>query len=236
MRVFLDIGHGEDTWEKTHGKGIVRADGTVFEEHHFNAKVFLSLKKKLEAIGIEVDYVQEPNKSDINLYGRVKEINKRHQNKKYDILISLHANANNSPVPKGYDVFYWHNNMDGFAFAKNWVKNAKEMLDIRPLGDGITPCIPKTWTNFYMVRATLPTAILIEHFFFTNPEELKKCYTDEYIDKFSDVTVKTICDFFEYDVPEKETKEITVTQAIKDIRKRLNLTDDEIIEISKVLK
>ncbi len=224
-RIFLDIGHGSDTYRKKHSKGIVKPNGEIFEEHQFNSDVAIKIKEKLEKLGVEVDWLQKPHSKEISLRDRVKYINAMHKENPYDLLISLHANASNDGKANGYGVFYWHTNSKGRKFAKNWVKNAKKLLDIKSWGNGVWKSQSHGWTNFYIVRRTLPTAILIEHFFFTNLEELKKCNTSEYIEKFANVTVNTVADYLGLDRIELSSKEIQT------IRNYYNFSDDDMKSI-----
>ena len=48
--------------------------------------------------------------------------------------------------------------------------------------------------------------ILIEHFFFTNFDELKKCNTQEFIEKAAEVTVRALCEYagIQYKEPTKD--------------------------------
>ncbi len=189
--VCLDIGHGSDTWEKTGGKGIRLKDGSSWEEHDFNSKVGISLKKKLEKAGFEVYLSQQPNSTEIPLYKRVDDINGRN----IDLVISLHANAGEVGA-KGYEVWKWHGDTTkGGVFAAKWIKNAKEFVpDL--INRGVKNCRPGERTNFYIVRKTTMPCILIEHFFFTDNAERKKCDTTKYVDKFTEISLKTACEYF----------------------------------------
>ncbi len=194
-RVFLDIGHGSNTYETGGGKYVRRRDGSIFEEHDFNSDVAIAIRSKLEALGFDVDWYQKPHSNEIGLRERTNYINREHAKNPYLIMISLHANAAGNPRANGYGIFYWRGTEQGRIFSENWIKNAKaEFDDIKPWGRGVWQCVPGTWTNFHMVRETTPVAVLIEHFFFTNLDELAKCNTPEYIDKFAEVTVKTVCE------------------------------------------
>ncbi len=224
-RVYLDIGHGRDTFRKRHAKGIIKPNGRVFEEHQFNSDVAIKIKEKLEKLGVEVEWLQRPHSKEISLRERVKYINARHKEKPYDLLISLHANASNDGTANGYGVFYWHTNPDGKKFAKNWVKNAKKILDIKPWGNGTWKSQLHKWTNFCIIRETKPTALLIEHFFFTNLSELEKCNTPEYIEKFADVTVKTISEYFGINHVDISNKDLQI------IQNHYNFSDDDMKSI-----
>lgn len=202
-RVFLDIGHGSDTYANGGGKGIIKPNGELFQEHQFNSDVFLALQKELIEQGFEVDYKQAPHSKEIGLRKRSSYINLEHEKDPYLCVVSLHANAG-SPNAKGYGVFYWHNSEGGKRLATLWDKYAKEILDIKPWGQALWKCIPNTWSDFHMVRVPTPVCILVEHFFFTNFEELEKCNKPDYIKKFAKVTAKAICEYASVKYKEKE--------------------------------
>lgn len=193
MRALFDIGHGSDTFPPS--KGIYLPGGGKFEEHDFNSAVGLAAKKLAEHNDIEVIFSQEPYQKDVPLTTRGTDINNEHRRKHFDALISFHANYSGDPKASGYGVFHWHSSKNGKKLATIWDKYAKEILPIGPWGSGIWQSKLNDWTNFYILRETLPPAILIEHFFFSNLEELKKCNSAEFIEKAAEVTVKTLCEY-----------------------------------------
>ncbi len=211
-RIFLDIGHGSNTYETGGGKAVRRKDGSIFEEHNFNSDVAIAIRNKLEKLGFVVDWYQKPHSNEIGLRERTNYINKQHAINPYLIMISLHANASGNRSANGYGIFYWHNSSKGSTFSDIWLRNAHELLDIKQWGRGKWKCTPGQWTNFHMVRETTPIAVLIEHFFFSNLNELAHCNTPEYIDKFAEVTVKTVCEYAGVEYTQKE--ETTVKTAI----------------------
>ncbi len=193
MRVIFDIGHGSDTFPPS--KGIYLPNGGQFAEHDFNSAVGLAAKKLAEHNGIEVIFSQQPYKKDVNLRTRIKHINNEHKNKKIDAVISFHANYSLDPKANGYGVFHWHNSKDGENIAKLWNKYAKDILSIGAWGQGIWQSKSSDWTNFAILRETIPPSILIEHFFFSNLDELKNCNSPEFIEKAAEVTVRTLCEY-----------------------------------------
>jgi len=188
--VVFDIGHGINTYPPS--KGIKLPDGSIFAEHDFNSKVGIKAIELAKHNGFEVVLTQEPFKNDNNLKRRKDIANKQNQAL---CLISLHANASSHADKKGYGVFHWHTSKKGKELAQIWLKHAKANLPSLPWGTGIWECKPNTWTNFYIIRETSMPAILLEHFFFTNLDELKVFNTKEIINKCAEVTVKTLCEF-----------------------------------------
>lgn len=193
MRVVFDIGHGSNTFPPS--KGIYLPEGGQFAEHDFNSAVGLATKKLAEYNDIEVVFSQEPYKKDVPLTTRGNHINNEHRREPFDALVSFHANYSLDPKSSGYGVFHWHTSKAGGKLAKLWDKHAKELLPIGPWGPGIWQSKPHDWTNFYILRETAPPAILVEHFFFSNLSELKKCNTTEFIEKSAEVTVKALCEY-----------------------------------------
>jgi len=187
-RVVFDIGHGNDT----NGKGV----GT-FREHDWNSAVVVAATKLAELNGFEVILPQQPYSKEVKLYPRIDYIKSENLKDTIPALISFHANANNDTKVGGHGVFYWHNSTNGKRLAAIWDKYAFEELGIGRWGTGIWKSNPYDgWSNFAILRETPMPAILAEHFFFTNPHELAKCNTPEFVSKCARVVVKTICEYY----------------------------------------
>ena len=207
MRVVFDIGHGSDTWPPS--KGIKLPDGSEFAEHTFNSAVAIRAKELAEKQGIEVLFTQQPYSPEVKLGARCNWVNNEHKKKPIACLVSFHANASANSKASGWAVFHWYNSTNGKKLAEMWAKHAKEFLPIPQWGTGVWQCIPGTWSNFDIVRKPAMPCILIEHFFFTNFAELKKCNTPTMIDLFAEVTVRALCEYtgIAYKEPVKSTIE-----------------------------
>lgn len=192
-RVVFDIGHGSDTYPPS--KGIILPDGSSFAEHSFNAKVGMRAKELAEYNGFEVLLSQQPNAPDTPLKQRSTWINTEHRKKSIICLMSFHANASSNPTASGWGVLYWHSSTNGKKLAQLWAKYAEEMLPIGRWGTGLWESKPNSWSNMHILRETIMPAILIEHFFFTNFDELKKCNTPEFIELAAQVAVKALCEY-----------------------------------------
>lgn len=193
-RVIFDIGHGTDT----KGKGV-----GDFREHDFNSAVVLKTKELAERQGFEVILTQEPYSTETPLRERINYANEVHKQNPTLCLISFHANAAANTKATGWGVFHWHTSTKGKRFAEIWAKQAK-ILPIKQWGQGIWECKRGTWTNFIIVRDPVMPCLLIEHFFFTNPEELKNCTAPEMINQFAEVTVRAMCEFARTEYKEKD--------------------------------
>ncbi|MEO2284936.1 N-acetylmuramoyl-L-alanine amidase family protein [Bacillus licheniformis] len=189
----IDIGHGEDTWEKGGGKGVkLPGDlgGGRMEEHWFNSAVGIYAKELLEHNGIKVFMAQKPYKNDVPLTTRTNAYNAR----KVRGVISIHANAG-SHKAHGSCVFYWHTAKDSRKLAEVWKKHAsKYMSEVGFHGNGFHPSVPGTWTNLHICRETNMRAILIEHGFMTNKSDLKWLLNDSYRRDCAEVIARTICE------------------------------------------
>lgn len=204
MRVVFDIGHGSDTWPPS--KGVRLPDGSSFAEHDFNSAVAVRARELAEAQGFEVLFTQEPKKPAKSLSERCSWVNSEHIKSPILCLVSFHANASTNPNATGWGVFHWYNSTNGKKLAELWAKYASRMLSIGAWGSGIWQCIPGTWSNFDIVRKPVMPCILIEHFFFTNFNELKKCNTPDFINKAAEVVVRALCEYAgkSYKEPVKE--------------------------------
>lgn len=184
LYVAFDAGHGSDTYKKTGSKGV-----PTMEEHEFNAAVVGYAKELAEFNGFKVLLTQPLNQPDVPLKQRTDKANAE----KVDLLISFHADAG-APTAKGHTAFYWHNSEDSKRLATIWDKYADQIMKN---GDrNIKSCVPNTDTDFHMVRETKMTAILCEHGFMTNAEELALLKSDEFRRKCAEVAVRTICEYF----------------------------------------
>lgn len=200
-RLCLDAGHGSDTYKRTGGKGV-----PGFEEHTFDAKVVEYAKLLAEYNDFEVYLSQPLNQPEIELGQRIKNIN----NENLDLLFSFHADANTDLNAKGHWGFYWHTSKNGKRLAEIWNKNA---VILPNPSRGVLESKPNSWTNFAMVRDTNPVAILMEHAFMTNKDDLELLKSDEFRRKCAEVAIKSACEYFdmEFKLPsdyyKKETKE-----------------------------
>lgn len=222
IRVVFDIGHGSDTFP-ARGKGIYLPDGSVFEEHDFNSEVAMRAKELAEYNGFEVLLPQQPHSPEVPLNTRSAWINQEHRKKPILCLMSFHANASTSnPNATGWGVFHWYTSRKGKQLAELWAKHARELLPLKQWGSGVWESKPNHWSNYHILRETAMPAILIEHFFFTNLDELKQCNTPEYIELSAQVAVKALCEYagveYKYDKNNNEEDEIVWNEYTRGIQ------------------
>lgn len=177
MFVCIDAGHGENT------AGKRSPDGTYFE-HEFNLDVAYRIKTHLERCGLSV--VMTRTDEDISLYKRCKIAN----DAKADIFLSIHTNASG----------------DGWSTAEGWSAHViKKGYGAERLAEAIRArAIPMLGckdrgvheSNFQVLRDTKMPAVLIEHGFHTNREEVEKLKTDAYRSLCAESDARGICDYF----------------------------------------
>lgn len=193
MKVLIDVGHGTNTFPPS--KGIYLPNGEVFEEHDFNSEVGIEVKKLAQHNDFQVVYSQQPNSKEVPLRTRIKNINREHKKDPFVAIISIHANYSSNKSANGHSVFHWISSKKGKELAILWNKYANEILPNKQWGNGIIPSRLNHWTNFGILRDTLPPAILAEHFFFSNDSERKLANTDNFVKKSAEVSVRALCEF-----------------------------------------
>lgn len=195
--VFLDIGHGEDTWERTGGKGRYYGDGKVFEEHFANADVALRLKPILEDHGLLVFLPQPAYEKEVPLQERTDFANQKAKDFGYENTIywSVHFNANADSSVTGVCAFYWHTSDSAKRLADCFVEQMKKS-GFSLHGDGLHASKPDSWTNLHVCRETVMTAVLTENGFFTNDATLEKILQPSYRQKIAEAHAKAILDYF----------------------------------------
>jgi N-acetylmuramoyl-L-alanine amidase len=185
--IVIDIGHGSNTYPPSKGIGD-------FAEHSFNSAVGLKIKELAEHNGFTVLFSQQPNAPEVSLASRSAWINAQHKASPILCLLSIHANAASGNT-SGHCVFHWETSANGKKLAEIWNRLAKKMLPIPQFGQGIWASKRGEWTDFHILRETTPPSILIEHFFYSNPVELQKCNTSEFVNLAAEVAVRAICEY-----------------------------------------
>ncbi len=178
--VMLDPGHGESTAGKRSPCGSLR-------EYEFNRAVAYRMKSLLEAEGIEVLLTVEDD-SDPSLADRCELANSSDA----DIFVSIHANASGNgrdwTSPNGWEVYHYPGSVLGNRLATAISQSNFPRLGIHNRGI-------KT-ANFYVIKNTYMPAVLIEHGFFTNIEEIELLKSDAWRDKVAQYNVEGILNFF----------------------------------------
>lgn len=180
-KVVLDPGHGVETAGK-------RSPDGKYLEHEFALDMAKRLKSQLERHGVEV-VLTRSDEHDVSLADRVKIAN----NAKPDLFVSLHSNASGEgwTDPDGFGIY---TSAAGATASRNKAANA---ILARAKAAGIS-----LWGNglfhdlgLYVLKNTTAPAVLIEHGFHTNINEVELLKTNVYRDLLARVDAQGILDY-----------------------------------------
>lgn len=168
MRVLIDPGHGIDTPGK-------RSPDGKFREYLWNRQVADLLGARLVAMGIDASpVVTETN--DIPLSTRVQRVNRicSKVGASNVILVSIHANAAGNGGwmnAKGWSCYTSKGNTESDRIAEclydAFEKEFPDRKIRKDLSDG-----DRDWEdNFYVLAKSRCPAVLLENYFYDNPEE-----------------------------------------------------------------
>ena len=168
MKVLIDPGHGIDTPGK-------RSPDGKFREYLWNRQVADLLGARLVAMGIDASpVVTETN--DIPLSTRVQRVNRicSKVGASNVILVSIHANAAGNGGwmnAKGWSCYTSKGNTESDRIAEclydAFEKEFPDRKIRKDLSDG-----DRDWEeNFYVLAKSRCPAVLLENFFYDNPEE-----------------------------------------------------------------
>ena len=168
MKVLIDPGHGIDTPGK-------RSPDGKFREYLWNRQVADLLGARLVEIGIDVSFVVTET-NDIPLSTRVQRVNRicSKIGASNVILVSIHANAAGNGGwmnAKGWSCYTSKGNTESDRIAEclydAFEKEFPERKIRKDLSDG-----DRDWEeNFYILAKSKCPAVLLENFFYDNPEE-----------------------------------------------------------------
>jgi N-acetylmuramoyl-L-alanine amidase len=191
--VWLDAGHSKTT----PGKRNTVANPDFFE-YEFNNDIAVKLKKRLEEHGITVYLTNTtPNGADISLTKRANIANDKWKalgKPSNAIFVSLHGNASTGAWAKARGVEVYH---AGNASAKS--KELALLLtnqiynDVKKIDSGFKNRGRKS-ANFTVIYKALMKAVLIEHGFYDNKEDLALMQNHRNV--FVEADCKAICKYF----------------------------------------
>ena len=187
MYVALDAGHGIDTYPPD--KGV-----PTMPEFEFNSRVVELAKPMIEGLGHKVLLTQPLNGTDVPLHQRTSKANREG----VDILLSFHADANTNTNARGHWAFYWHTSTQGKRLADIWSNALSETTGTRHRGN--QPSRRGHWTNFHMVRETNMPAVLMEHGFMTNPQDLKLLKSESFRHLCAEAAALAVHRYAGYDI------------------------------------
>lgn len=213
-KIGLDVGHGKDTFP-SNGKGIYKG-GKGYAEFNFNQSVGKKLKALLEAAGHTIILGQPFDSNDVTLTARTNKYNANN----VDIVVSIHADANDNSDANGRYYFYWHTDSKGKRLAQLISKHVKSKgYDLRT-SDGSIASVPGTWTNFHMVRETKAPAILGENGFMTGNRDFDLIFgnkKDQYAKDIAESYFKGIQEYFGASTAVKTVAKTNATKSINQL-------------------
>lgn len=187
-KIGIDIGHGTNT----SGKGVTK-NGKTYKEHDFNSKLGIRLTEILKANGHQVFFGQQPFSAEVPL-GERRDI---YIENGVDLVVSIHANANNNPAVNGRCIFFWNTNTKTKRLAQDIAKLFKEE-NYSTHGSGTHASKIGSWTNLYITRVLPMDSILIEHGFMTGNKDFDLVFGSkqkEYIEDMAQADAKEIVEF-----------------------------------------
>ena len=177
MKILIDNGHGQSTPSK-------RSPDGRFLEFQFNRTIAKQIVDDLRDRGYDAELLV-PEDDDVPLKDRCKRVNDivAREGKQNVILISIHANAFGNgkewTKPSGWSVYTskGQTKADDLAeqLAKAAIKNLPQMKMRAEKSDGDMDYEE----NFYILRHTLCPAVLVENFFYDNPDDLRFLESEE---------------------------------------------------------
>lgn len=187
-KVVLDPGHGVETAGK-------RSPDGKYLEHEFALDMAKRLERQLIRHGVEV-ILTRSDEHDVSLADRVKIANSA----KPDLFVSLHSNASGEgwTDPDGFGIY---TSSAGATASRNKAANAilsrAKAAGISLWGNGLFHDI-----SLYVLKNTTAPAVLIEHGFHTNLNEVELLKTGVYRDLLARVDAQGILDYL--GIPWKE--------------------------------
>ena len=177
MTILLDPGHGNNTPGK-------RSPDGRFLEYKFNRIIASSLNAKLISKGFDSRIIV-PEEEDIPLAERCRRVNAlcRALGVSNVILVSIHANAAGNGSKwmnaRGWSCYTSPGKTKADELATCMYSAAaeifKDLIIRRDFSDGD----PDYEENFYILRHTICPAVLVENFFYDNPDDLRFLESEE---------------------------------------------------------
>lgn len=193
MTILLDPGHGSDTPGK-------RSPDGRFLEYAFNRDIAARVASKLTTLGLNTEIIV-PELTDIPLKERVSRINSRCAalGKGNVILVSVHANAAGNSSKwmnaRGWSCYTSKGDTAADALATCLCEAAaKYFKDLRIRTD-FSDGDPDFEESFYILRHTTCPAVLVENFFYDNPDDLRFLESEEGRELVTKVIVEGVTEY-----------------------------------------
>lgn len=226
--IIAEGGHGSNTKGKRTPKF---EDSSYIQEYEFNKPTVQLFLDKAKEIGFEVLNVA-PEIWDVGLSTRVKRANDayiKHVRKypkiskdKLVIYVSFHYNAQDSRwggTRGGIEVYYYKGANDSKILSEKILNNL--IKGTNQINRGV-----KT-ANFYVLRKTRMTAVLIEAGFMDNLEEAKLMKDKEYQNEVAEESLRGCCEYFGVEYGNyKEEKEDELINKVKEYEEAISKIQD----------
>ena len=161
-------------------------DGTYYE-HEFCLDMGKRLQEILERHGVEVTMTR-PDGGSVSLAERCNIANSI---KNLDMFVSLHSNAAGGSgwySAKGWGAYVYKLSGNGYEAAKKILERVKSAgVEVRS-----TPIVADP--GLYVLKGTVAPAVLIEHGFHTNQDDVEKLKDSAYRQKMAEAEAKGILD------------------------------------------
>ena len=180
--VIIDAGHGGSDGGKTGVNGAV--------ESELNLVIAKQVRDKLEEKQIQVYMTREDENgmaegNAADLKARAEWMN----DKKPDLVVSIHQNSFSDASVKGAQVFY-HEDSEQGKKAAEIMQKALLLLDEQNTRQ------PKANNTYYLLKKTRVPVIITECGFLSNPKEAEKLTNPEYQKQISEAIFMGICNYF----------------------------------------
>ena len=185
--IVIDAGHG--------GRDDGSTGVTGVKESDINLKIAKTLKVYLETLGIKVVLTRADGNGlyDANATNfKASDMAKRIEiidNAKADMVISIHCNAYKNSSESGAQAFYQEDDENGKKFAEDIQSQLINQLN--GARDGANK------GDFYILKESKTTAVLIECGFLSNPNEEKLLNSANYQNKVAYAIMCGVVKYFE---------------------------------------
>lgn len=186
IAVILDGGHGFNTPGK-------RSPDQSFRENEFNDSIVNKLSYVLYSEGIPCEIISS-EWSDVPLKERMRREHKAHDKFRskgyFPIFISIHANAAESTKANGYETFTVPSPSQPTEKLAEFIHNDVYEVYSKYRKNSIDRGIKEA--NFYVLKNSKSSAVLIECGFMTNKEDLEVLKNENFRNDLTKNLMKTI--------------------------------------------
>lgn len=183
---------GSDVIVVDPGHGGIDGGTSVREllEKNINLDIGLKLKKELKKEGYKVIMTREKDESlekysDINSSRYRKDLNARKcivNDNDPIVFVSIHVNSSKKPSARGVKIYHYPTSIEGKKLAQNICYSVDNVVYEGLLREN-SIMAEVIGENYYILRETENTGVLVEVGFITNEEDRKLITDDKYQDK-----------------------------------------------------